>query len=122
MANKEVDEFLNQFSESQRAELARIRHIVEQTVPDAQELISYGIPSFKYKGKYLVGYCAYKKHLSLFPGGAPLELLREKLRDFKLSAGTVQFTLERPIPEAVIRELIEIRARAIDETTSKRRK
>ena len=106
MASKEVDEFLTQFSESQRAELERIRHIVVQTVPDAQELISYCMPSFKYKGKYLVGYRAYKKHLSLFPAAAPIEALKDKLTSFKISKGTIQFTLDHPIPEALIKELV----------------
>ena len=115
LAATNVDDFLARFDEPNRAELSRIRRIIAQSVPEAIELICYGIPSFRYKGKYLAGYSSFKKHLSLFPGGAPIELLKDKLVGYKLSAGTVQFTLNNPLPDALIEELVTIRVRAIDE-------
>lgn len=108
-----VDEYLKKVGQPQKAELERIRKIVKKTVPDAEEVISYGMPGFKYKNKYLLGYCAFKEHLSIFPTSRPIEALESKLTGYRLSKGTIQFTLQKPIPEPVIKELINIRVAVI---------
>jgi len=108
-----IDDFLAKLSAPQRGELERIRQIVSSTVPDAEEAISYGMPAFKYNGKYLVGFRAYKNHVSLFPTSGPIDALRDKLEGYKLSAGTIQFTIEKPIPEETVREIVLNRAAAI---------
>jgi uncharacterized protein YdhG (YjbR/CyaY superfamily) len=108
-----IDELIDQFSAPQKVEMERIRKIVKKIVPGAEEVISYGIPAFKYQNKYLIGYCAYKKHLSIFPTSGPIDALRNKLVAYKLSRGTIQFTLENPIPETIIREIVQIRLDAI---------
>src|SRR5215831_1299714 len=95
-----IDEYLMQLGVPERAALERIRRIVHETVPEAEEVIGYGMPGFKYRGKYLVGFSAFKNHLSLFPASGPVEAFKEQLRDFNLSKGTVQFTLEKPLPES----------------------
>jgi uncharacterized protein YdhG (YjbR/CyaY superfamily) len=101
-----IDEVLDKLAAPQRAELERIRRIVHETAPGAEEVINYGIPAFKYKGKYLVGFCAYKKHLSLFPSPGPIESLKEKLQAYNLSKGAIQFTLDNPLPEPLIKEIV----------------
>ncbi len=109
-----ADDYLKNVPKPQKAQLERIRKIVKQSVPDAEEVISYGMPGFTYNGKYLVGYAAFKDHLSLFPTSAPVEALKDKLKDFRLSKGTVQFTVDRPVPELVIEQLLHVRLAAID--------
>lgn len=108
-----VDEYLKVVAEPQKAQLERVRKIVRQLVPEAEEVISYGMPGFTYKNKYLMGYAAFKDHLSLFPTSAPVEALKAKLKDFKLSKGTIQFTVAKPVPETLIQELVKIRRDAI---------
>jgi uncharacterized protein YdhG (YjbR/CyaY superfamily) len=108
-----VDEYLGKVPAPQRGELERVRNIVKETVSEAEEVISYGMPGFKYQKKYLFGYAAFKDHMSIFPTAAPVEALQEKLSDFELSKGTVQFTLEHPVPEAIIKELVSVRVKAI---------
>ncbi len=109
----QVDDYLAKLTPQQRTELQRIRGIVKTTLPDVEEVMSYGMPGFKYKKKYLIGYAAFKNHMSIFPGAAPVEALKNDLKDFQLSKGTIQFTLENTIPERIIKELVRIRARAI---------
>ncbi|HXH26582.1 MAG TPA: DUF1801 domain-containing protein [Candidatus Acidoferrum sp.] len=108
-----IDNYLAKLPSDQKAALEQVRAVVAQTVPDAEEVISYGMPGFKYKGSYLVGFAAFKDHLSLFPTSHPVEELQSKLVDFKLSKGTIQFTPEKPIPEPIIRQLLAIRLRDI---------
>jgi uncharacterized protein YdhG (YjbR/CyaY superfamily) len=107
------DEYLQALPDDQRAALERVREIVKAEIPDVEERITYGMPGFNYEGKYLMAYAAFKDHLSVFPGATAITGARD-LENFKISKGTVQFTLEKPLPEALIRELVFLRKREID--------
>ncbi len=109
-----IDDYLNKLNNSEKAEFERIRAIVHRTVGDAEQVISYGMPAFKYKGKYLIGINSFKDHLSLFPTSEPIDVLRVELKNFKLSRGTIQFTLDKPIPENLIKKIIKVRVQAIN--------
>jgi len=101
-----IDDYLERVDPSQKAELELIRKLVKQIVPNAEETIGYGMPVFKYKGKYLIGMAAFKNHMSIFPGAEPVEIFKDKLGDFKTSKGTIQITVEHPIPEQLLKEII----------------
>ncbi|HSW79963.1 MAG TPA: DUF1801 domain-containing protein [Candidatus Saccharimonadales bacterium] len=109
-----IDTYLKTISEADAAELERIRDIVHEVVPEATEVITYGMPGFKYKGKYLVAFNSFKDHLSIFPGAKPTAVLSDKLGEYKLSKGTIQFTLEKPLPDSLIKEMIDVRVAEID--------
>ncbi len=109
-----IDDYLEEINILQRTELERIRRIVIQRVPDAEEVISYGMPAFKYNGKYLIGFAVFKNHLSLFPTAGPIEALKERLNGFKLSKGTIQFTVDNHISEPMIKKIIDIRIANIE--------
>jgi uncharacterized protein YdhG (YjbR/CyaY superfamily) len=111
-----IDEYFEKVSVSQKAELERIRTIVKQAVPEAEEVISYGMPAFKYNKKYLIGFAAFKNHMSIFPTSGPIEAVRQKLDRFELAKGTIQFTIGNPIPEPVIQEILSKRLAEISKT------
>ena len=104
-----VDEYLKDVAEPQRSELERIRKIIKTAAPDAEDVITYGLPGFKYKGKYLMAFASFKDHLSIFPGSHAIEELKDELDGYKISRGTVQFTLDKPLPEALITKIVTIR-------------
>ena len=110
----EVEAYLSQATNDQRAEYERIRRIVAATVPTFEETISYGIPTFKYKGKYLLYFGAFKNHMSLFPTPNPVEALKDRLKDYKVSKGTIQFTTQKPLPDDVIIDMLKLRKQSID--------
>lgn len=107
-----VDEYLASVPTAEKAQLERIREIVHEIIPDVEEVKTYGMPGFKYKGKYIASFAAFKDHLSFFPGAIPEDIL-PKLKGFIVSKGTIQFTLDKPIPKEVIRELLERRVSVI---------
>lgn len=111
-----VDTYLLGVPVPERRELERLRAIIHNIVPDAEEVISYGMPGFKYHGKYLVGYNALKNHLALYPTSQPIDVLKAKLVKYSLSRGTIRYDLDNPLPERLIRELVQCRVRAIDQT------
>jgi uncharacterized protein YdhG (YjbR/CyaY superfamily) len=103
-----VEEYLKSTTPSQQAEYKRIQKIVRSLVPDIEEIISYGIPTFKYKGKYVLYYGAFKDHVSIFPGGN-VETLKDKLGKYKISKGTIQYDEKDPISEEIIKEFVMMR-------------
>lgn len=101
------------FTPPQQAEFARIKAIVERNVPEAQQVVSYGMPTFKYRGKVIVHVGAFTDHMSLFPGGI-VERFADDLDGFKTSKGTIQFTLEKTLPAALIQKIVLTRKRMIE--------
>ena len=104
-----IEKYLTTMTEPERAEFERIRKIVHQTVPDVEEGFSYGMPGFKHHNKFLLWVGAFKDHMSLFPASAPIAALKDKLKDYKMSKGTIQFTLDNPLPESLIKEILHMR-------------
>ena len=116
------DEYVAGLSPEYRAEFERIRAIVHEMVPDADETISYGIPTWKHRGKYVLYFSAHRNHMSVHPAFAELiDSVRDQLGDFVLtkgtlsSRGTVQFTPDNPVPAAIIRAIITSRLQAIEQ-------
>lgn len=108
-----VDDYLDKVGPVQRAELERVRATIKKVAPEAEEVITYAMPGFKYKGKYLIAYAPFKDHLSVFPGAGAVESLKDELDGFTVSKGTVQFTLEKPLPDAMLTKLVEARIHEI---------
>jgi uncharacterized protein YdhG (YjbR/CyaY superfamily) len=104
-----MDTYLANVPEPQRVELERIRWTVQKLAPNAEEVISYGMPGFRYKQQYLLGFNAFKDHISLFPTGAPITAFQDRLAGFKFSKGAIQFTPEHPLPNILLEEIISYR-------------
>ena len=109
-----MDDYLDGLAPGQKAALARVREIVAELVPDAEEGTSYGMPAFIYAGRPLLGFRAAQKHLSLFPfSPAAIEAVSDGLDGFDLAKGTIRFTPDHPVPQAVLADMIRYRAREI---------
>ena len=106
-ANSVEEYFAAIDSDVARKALIHLREIIRSEVPDAQEVISYGIPTFKFAGQ-MVSYAAFKNHCSFFPGTV-LAGFKEELSRYKTSTGTIQFDPLNPISESLVRSLIKAR-------------
>ena len=103
---KSVDEYINTFSGETKARLQSLRDLFKSAVPEAQEAISYNIPTFKLNGKYLVYFAGYKNHISIYPIPRVDEELGKELLPFVKGKGTLQFPLSSPLPlELILRVL-----------------
>jgi uncharacterized protein YdhG (YjbR/CyaY superfamily) len=103
-----VDEYLAELPEKERVVLSNIRKTIKATAPKADEVIGYGMPGYKYHGM-LVYFAAFKNHLSFFPGSSALELLGEEVKKYQTSKGTLQFTVDKPIPATLIKKIVKHR-------------
>src|SRR5882672_1168562 len=102
-APKTVDEYLAGVTEPALSTLKKVRAIIRSVVPkETTELISYGIPTFKYK-RSLIAYAAFKDHCSLFPmGSSVLAAFEDELKEFRASKGTLHFPLDKPFPAPLL--------------------
>ena len=105
----DVDAYIAGVEPNMRTELERIRALVKKTTPDAVESVSYGMPAYKYKGKPLIYYAAFKNHMSVFPTPDPAAQLHDRLSSYKVSKGTIQFQLTEPIPYDLIEKITKFR-------------
>jgi uncharacterized protein YdhG (YjbR/CyaY superfamily) len=117
---RDVEEYLSWQSTPHRAALEKLRRTIKSMVPNAVEVISYQIPTFKLNGRMLVSYAAFSEHCSFFPGAGPIDLHQSDLKSFITSKGTIRFTPEKPIPAALLRKLVKTRI-SLDAAKSKKR-
>ena len=105
----DVNQYLREVeSDVARQTLIWIRGIVRDEIPEAKEVISYGMPMYMFHGM-VVGFAAFKKHCSLFPGHTVADFA-DQLTGYKLSKGTIQFPNDKPLPESLIRAIVRARA------------
>lgn len=103
-----VNEYLEALPADVHTLLAGIRKTIRTTAPKAEEVISYGIPGYKYHGM-LVFFAAFKNHCSFFPGSSMLEQFGKEAEKYKTSKGTLQFTVEDPLPLSLVKKIVKER-------------
>jgi uncharacterized protein YdhG (YjbR/CyaY superfamily) len=109
-APKDIDEYLAGVPEPARATLNKVRAAIRLAAPlEATEAISYGIPTFKYKGS-LVAFAAFSKHCSFFPMSlAVMKASEGELKKFYTSKGTIRFPVDKPLSPALVKKLVKAR-------------
>ncbi len=106
---KNVDEYIANLPETSRSALKKMRAAIRSAVPaEATEVISYRIPAFKHQ-RVLLWYAAFAKHCSLFPTAAVIEELKDELKSFSTSKGTIHFPNGKPLPIALIKAMVRAR-------------
>ncbi len=115
----DVESYLAACPEPHRTTLEKLRATIRSVVPrETTETISYGIPTFKYKGG-LVAYAAFKQHCSFFPmSGRLVEDFADELKAYKTSKGTIQFPVDKPLPAALVKKLVKAKL-ALNELKAK---
>jgi uncharacterized protein YdhG (YjbR/CyaY superfamily) len=93
----EIEHYLSNVTPGQRAEFGRLRGLVLEAAPGAEETFSYRMPGFALGGKPLIWVGAFKRHMSIFPG-------------------TIRFTDADPLPDERVREILRERLAEIGQT------
>jgi uncharacterized protein YdhG (YjbR/CyaY superfamily) len=108
VAPKTVEEYLAVVPEPARTTLEKVRATIRSVVPpETTEVISYQIPTFRYKGA-LFAYAAFSDHCSLFPmGSAAIEAFAAELKGYRTSKGTIHFPLDKPFPAALLKKMVK---------------
>ncbi len=108
-AASNVDEYLASVPASQRAALEKLRRAIRAAVPDATEVISYRVPTFRHHGG-LVAFAAFKDHLSFFVmSPAVMDAHERDLKGYEAAGATIHFTPDAPLPAALVKKLVKAR-------------
>ena len=107
---EEVDAYLHDLDETKRSTLDALRRTILEIVPDAEQLISYGVPAFRAEGRIIAGMAAFKNHLSYLPfSGSVLEQLADELDGYTMTKSSLHFPVDSPLPTSLVRKLISVR-------------
>ncbi len=110
-SNQTIDSYIKNFPEDVQAILKKVRSTIKSVIPTAEEGISYGIPTFYLYKKYLVYFAGFKNHISIYPATTPAVEKTKGLSKYKVSKGTLQFPLDKPIPYSMIKTFVSHRAK-----------
>jgi uncharacterized protein YdhG (YjbR/CyaY superfamily) len=99
-----IDEYIAAQPEDVQPLLQSIRETIRAAAPEATEIISWQMPTF-WQGENLIHFAAFKKHISLFPGGEATSEFAERLKDYKISKGTIRLPLGKPIDHELITDI-----------------
>lgn len=105
-----IDEYISSFPEDVQALLEKMRSAIKESAPEAEETISYRIPTFRLNGN-LVHFAAFKNHIGFYPTSSGIGAFKKELSMYKVSRGTVQFPKDKPIPFDLVRKIVRFRVK-----------
>jgi uncharacterized protein YdhG (YjbR/CyaY superfamily) len=111
---KSVDDYIATQPEAVQGILDRVRMAVRKVLPDAEEAISYQIPTYKLHGRPVIYFAGWKQHYSLYPVTAQLrDALGTDLCSYEVSKGTIRFPLDERVPVRLIQRIVKLRAKEV---------
>lgn len=106
--HKDIDSYIALFSGDIRVKLQQLRTTIKKAAPEAEEVISYQMPAFKYHG-ILVYFAAHKNHIGFYPTGSCIEAFKNEISSYKGGKGTLRFPSEVPLPLDLVYKMVEYR-------------
>lgn len=106
----DVDKYIAGFPPSTQKIMEQLRATIMKAAPEAEEVISYQMPAYKYHGM-LVYFAGYKSHIGFYPTPSGIEKFKEELSVFKGAKGSVQFPLDKPLPLQLIAKIVAFRVK-----------
>lgn len=116
-----MDEYIAGFPKEVQPILEQVRATIRKVAPDADEAISYGIPTFRFRKTILVHFAAFKNHIGFYPTPTAGEVFKEELSAYKTGKGSVQFSLDKPMPLDLIARITQFRIEQILEKMAKKK-
>jgi uncharacterized protein YdhG (YjbR/CyaY superfamily) len=105
---KDIDEYISGYPIETQKLLEQLRATIRKVAPQAEEVISYAMPAFKWNGM-LVWFAGYSKHIGFYPGASGIKAFKKELSIYKGAKGSVQFPLDKPLPLRVITKIVKFR-------------
>ncbi len=103
-----IDHYILYFSPDVQEILQTLKSVIQESAPDAEEKISYQMPTFYLHGN-LVHFAAYKKHIGFYPAPSGILFFKDQLSAYKVSTGAIQFPIENSLPYELISEIVKFR-------------
>lgn len=117
MSKAEITAHLKKFDKPQRDALQAVRLIISEALPEADEVIKYGIPTFAINGKGVIGFDGFKNHNSIFPySGSIGARLKDELASYVQTKGSIHFDKEKAMPKSLLKKIIKERLKQLAES------
>jgi len=116
-----IDDYIAHFPEEIQEKLQKVRLTIRKAAPEAEEKISYAIPTFTLNNTYLVYFAAFKNHIGFYPTPVAGEEFKEELSVYKTGKGSVQFPYHQEIPFDLITRIVKFRIKEISAKAEKRK-
>jgi uncharacterized protein YdhG (YjbR/CyaY superfamily) len=111
-----VDEYIAAQPEAVRGILGRVRSTIRKAVPNAEEVISYKMPTYTLNGGRLVYFAVWKRHYSIYAATEQVvAAFRDELASYEIDKGTIRFPLSEPVPVKLIQRIVKFRAKQVAE-------
>jgi len=121
-APQTIDAYIAGFPGEVQLILEKFRATIRDAATEAEEAISYQMPTFKLKGN-LVHFAAYKNHIGFYPTPSGIEKFKTEISTFESSKGAVRFPIDQPIPYDLIHEIVEFRVKEnLERAAAKKKK
>ena len=104
----DTDAYIAGYPKETQKNLKLLRAAIKKAAPQAEEVISYGMPAYKWNGM-LVYFAAYEKHIGFYPGSSGIAAFKKELASYKTSKGTVQFPVDEPVPLPLVARIVKFR-------------
>lgn len=105
----DIDAYISQFPEEISLILQKVRAVIHENAPEAEEEMAYGMPGYKTNKKPLVYFGAFKNHIGLYATPSGHDAFEQELALYKQGKGSVQFRLDQPIPYELIGRMVKFR-------------
>jgi len=105
-----IDKYILMFSTDIQKILEKIRQTIKKAVPEAEEVISYSMPAFKFHGM-LAWFAAFKKHYSIFMRPKVLQVFKEDFKQYELTKSAIKIPLSKPVPVKLVTKIIKYAAK-----------
>jgi uncharacterized protein YdhG (YjbR/CyaY superfamily) len=103
-----MDEYIATFPDDMQKILKELRSTIRSAAPDAEERISYGMPTFRLNGKYLIYFAGWKNHVSIYPVPSGSDEFNTNIAPYIAGKGTLKFPLDKPVPYKLITQMVKL--------------
>jgi uncharacterized protein YdhG (YjbR/CyaY superfamily) len=111
-----VNEHLKAFPIEQRKVLQLLREQIAAELPEAKQVVKYGIPTFVIDGVPIIGFSGYKKHNSIFPySGSVTVKLKSELATYEQTKGSIHFPIDKPFPKSILKKVLKAKFEQLEE-------
>lgn len=114
--DKAINTYIQKFPKEVQIIMQKVRKTIRSVVPNSNEVMSYGIPTFDLHDTHVVHYAAFKEHIGFFPTPSPIAVFKKALTPYKTSKGAIQFPYDKPIPYDLIKQIVVFRVKQISKT------
>jgi uncharacterized protein YdhG (YjbR/CyaY superfamily) len=113
MSAQDIDDYLVGVPEPKRSTLEALRRSILAVIPEAEQCISYAMPAFRVDGKVVAGFAAFKNHLAYLPHSGRVFQEIPELDGYSKTTGSLHFAIDTPLPDEIVRRLIEVRRKQL---------